>query len=467
MTRTCLNWSFALGFLAVSAACSSSGEKGVGAGGQSNTSTLGGNSPYALGGNSTDGGSISNAGAQSNGGANQAGGNADVGGGGSVGGNGNAGNTSSAGAENGGSTQPDTSESVGGTQDVKITGGTGSSIDARTGGGSSIDVGTGGGASIDVPTGGASSIDLMTGGASSVDLMTGGASSVDLMTGGASSVDLGTGGGSSIDLGCVETTLTEINVYVTIDATPSGADTEGNMYVGGNLIAEGSYTVGMKNQLDCTRYALVVGGNVSISGGSVNGGKAIYGGTSASVEAVGFECAQQGQGLGIERGKPPVDFDELKNTVETLSTRLSKLTPNCETKPGAGNKYVLTGTDPELNICTIDASQLGNVDVNFPKGSSVVVNVTGKMANWTGAAVCLNGQCDDSDQSNYVVWNFFEATDVSASGIAIQGSVLAPFATMDGGGGHIAGQIIVRYLKGGLEYHPYYFKGCIEWPNAV
>jgi choice-of-anchor A domain-containing protein len=448
--------------LALAAACSSSGDKGDGVG-QNN---LGGNTPYTLGGANSGGGDTSNAGAANLGGAHQGGGYGDLGGSGNAGNpsNGGAGDSTSLGGnENGGNSQQDTSLlGTGSTRDVLLTGGTGNSHDVGTGGGSSVDVGTGGGGSIDVETGGGSSVDLPTGGGSSVDLPTGGGSSVDLPTGGGGSVDLGTGGGSSIDLGCVETTLTNINVYVTIDAAPSGADTEGNMYVGGNLSATGSYTVGMKNAAGCDRYALVVGGNLSIpGGGTVHGGKATYAGTSASASAVSFTC-------GLSRGLPPgVDFAELKSTVENLSTGLSKLAPNCTVKTAAGNKIVLTGTDPKLNVCNIDSTQLGNIDVNFPKGSSVVVNVSGKMANWTGAAVCLNGQCDDSDQATYVLWNFYEATDFAASGIAIEGSVLAPFATMDGGGGHIAGQVIVRYLKGGLEYHPYYFKGCIKWPTAV
>jgi choice-of-anchor A domain-containing protein len=463
MTRTSLNWSVTL-ILAFAAACGSS-DKGVGSTGQSN---VGGRSPYNFGGANPSDGGVSNSGSTAAVSGKGGGSSSNAGSGSTAG----AGDTSSAGAgegsslgggENGGSTNPDDTSvmhGTGGTQDILDTGGTGNSHDVGSGGGSSLDVGTGGGISFDVPTGGGKSIDVMTGGGSSIDLMTGGGSSLDMPTGGGGSLDLGTGGAPSIDLGCEKTDLTNINVYVTIDATPTGADTEGNMYVGGDLISTGSYTVGAKNAKDCSHYTLVVGGDISIAGGgTINGGKAVYGGNPLSISAVAFEC-------GISRGAP-VDFDALKATVEELSRRLSKLTPNCTVTTAAGNKIVLTGKDKTLNICSIDASQLGNIDVNFPAGSSVVVNVSGTDANWGGAAVCLNGKCDDSDQANYVVWNFYEATSLYASGIAIEGSVLAPFATLEGSGGHIAGQVIVQYLNSGLEYHPYYFDGCIEWPNAI
>jgi choice-of-anchor A domain-containing protein len=248
-----------------------------------------------------------------------------------------------------------------------------------------------------------------------------------------------------------------------MDAAPSGADTEGNMYVGGNLTATGSYTVGAKDTLDCTRYSLVVGGNITIKGGSVNGGKAVYGGTTASVSGVSFACD------GLTRGKGPVDLVALKATVEELSIRLSKLTSN-GTVTSTSGKLTLTGTDKKLNIFNVTAAQLNAVTetvVNFPAASAVVVNVSGTDVVWGNGSVCLNGQCGDSDQATNVLWNFYEAATLYSTGMAIQGSVLAPFATLDGGGGHIAGQVIVRYLKGGLEYHPYYFDACLMWTSLV
>ena len=464
MTRTSLNWAISLTVLAFAMACGSSGNQaGVNGGPSAN---VGGTSNTSLGG---DGSSAGNAGTSgvsgngTNGGQGSGnGGTANAGNGnGTAGDNTNAGTgaiSGNGGADNGGS--GDNPNGGSGNEPSSSTGGEGSQ-DIHTGGSTSQDVGTGGGNSLDGATGGASSQDIPTGGASSQDIPTGGASSQDIPTGGATSQDIPTGGAPSYDvLNCTKTTLTEINVYVTIDATPTGADTEGNMYVGGNLTSSGSYTVGAKDTLDCNRYSLVVGGNISIAGGSINGGKSAYGGTSASVSSVSFACG------GLTRGKP-VDFALLKAQVETLSTKLSQLPSNGTVSKDGSGALVLTGTDKTLNVFNIDASQLGAVNVNFPAGSAVVVNVSGTTANWTGASVCLNGQCSDSDQATNVVWNFYEATSVSASGIAIEGSVLAPFATLDGGGGHIAGQVIVRYLKGGLEYHPYYFDGCITWPTSV
>jgi choice-of-anchor A domain-containing protein len=449
MTRTCLNWSVTLSVLAFAAACGSSG--GVGAG-QTSLVNVGGKSGNSAGGsffNVTAGGSGDVAGN----------GNGDLGG---AGGDGSTGDgTSPGGADSnggaGGGGQDTSVLGSGGSRDIRVTGGTGNSND----------VGTGGGSSRDVTTGGAETIDQATGGASSIDVMTGGGSSIDQMTGGGSSVDQGTGGAPpTIDLGCsTASPLNQINVFVTIDASPSGADTEGNMYVGGNLTATGSYTVGAKDTLDCNRYSLVVGGNITIKGGSINGGKAVYGGTTASVSGVSFACD------GLQRGKGDVDLVALKATVEALSLRLSAVAAN-GTVTSTGNKLTLTGTDKKLNVFNITAAQLTAVtetDVNFPAGSAVVVNVSGTDIVWGGGSVCLNGQCGDSTQANSVLWNFYEAATITSSGMAIEGSLLAPFATLTArsGGGHIAGQVIVQYLNGGLEYHPYYFDACLMWTSLV
>ena len=162
-----------------------------------------------------------------------------------------------------------------------------------------------------MPTGGASSTGLVTGGVSSI----GGSNSVGRL--GlrlrwlASSPDAG--GSSSINLGCTKTTLTNVNVYVIKDASPSAADTEGNMYVGGNLVPSlAGYSIGAKDVVDCTVYSLVGGGNVSNV--VVKGGRAIVGGTITN--ATDQDCG------GVARGYPPVDF-------RRSNPRLKRLVLDC------------------------------------------------------------------------------------------------------------------------------------------
>jgi choice-of-anchor A domain-containing protein len=267
--------------------------------------------------------------------------------------------------------------------------------------------------------------------------------------------------GTGTNGSCFISDLVDVNLYVKKDAVPAGGDTQGMLYVGGNLIAD-TYVVGEKLTLDCTQYSLVVGGNLSISAGSVQGGKAVFAGSTASVANVGFDCG------GLQRQKL-VDFVTLEAEVNDTSAMLSTLPTN-----GTVNDYdsvadvqVLSGADRRRNVFRIDASQLvHNVEVDFPLGSTAVINVSGTSVNWTDLEVCLNGNCTDDFESGFVIWNFYEATSLFLSGIAVQGTVLAPLATLDGGPGSISGSVIVQYLKGVLEYYPHPFIGCIRQPTS-
>jgi choice-of-anchor A domain-containing protein len=448
---------------------------GTASGGASSASTGGSNSPSsggstnttsgtAIGGAPVGGGTTSAGGATPSGGSTANGGSAGTGGNGVLGGS-----TASGGATHSGglagSTTTGASVSGGGTAStggVATAAGTTAVGGTSTAGGSNTFAGatnTGGsaGAGGTSATGGVVAVGgtSTTGGSntSGGDTNVGGTSAAGggTTTGGTSATSTAT----STARGCFVQALADgnVNVYVIKDATPTGGDVEGNMYVGGNLVAS-SYTIGAKSTVDCNGYALVVGGNLSLGGGSVHGGKSAAG-VITSVGGVTSSC-------GIFRASP-VDFAPLQSEVESLSLAMAQLAPN-GTVSTTTSAYNLTGTNLAMNVFEIDGSQMRSVNLTFPEGSTVVVNVSGTTVNWSSATVCLNGSCDDSSQSNHVIWNLYQAVSLTAQGIAIEGSVVAPLATIDSGGGHIAGQVMVRDLEGALEYRPYPFRGCIRWP---
>ena len=80
-----------------------------------------------------------------------------------------------------------------------------------------------------------------------------------------------------------------------------------------------------------------------------------------------------------------------------------------------------------------------------------------------GGACCRGGS---SEWCSRILYNLHEAQTLALGGIGVQGSVLAPYATLDGSGGNIDGQLVVRNLIGGIEYHPYLFNGCLRLPSA-
>ncbi len=247
------------------------------------------------------------------------------------------------------------------------------------------------------------------------------------------------------------------------DAEPSGADVEGRMYVGGNAILEGYGVANADDSMatDCSEWALVVGGDLSATGGSIGSGKVAYG-NELSVDSFTADC-----GFWYER---PVDFDELEATLTGYSIAFSQY-PTNGTATVENQALVLTGTDPELNVFSVTAAQLNNdVHVDVPEGSSIIVNVSGEQIVWEGAGFSLpdGASCrgGTSDWCHRILYNLYEAESITLSGIGVQGSILAPHATLesDSNGGNVDGQLIVEYLYGGIEFHPYFFTGCLMLP---
>jgi choice-of-anchor A domain-containing protein len=267
---------------------------------------------------------------------------------------------------------------------------------------------------------------------------------------------------------CIPSEMDNVNVIVFKDASPSGADSEGRMYVGGDLTAEG-YGIASKDNLPCTSddFSLVVGGDLILTGGSVGDGRIAYGG-EATLSNFTAPCGTWKYPDSIE---PPVNFVELEASFKGYSIAFTQYPIN-GTVSGA---LTLTGTDPALNVFSITAEQLMNANqIKFvsPDTSSIIVNVSGDTIDWSGAGFILpdgGNSCrgGTSDWCHRILWNMYEATLLNLSGIGVQGSILAPYATLDGGGGNVDGQVIVEYLFGGIEYHPYFFNGCLELPMEV
>jgi choice-of-anchor A domain-containing protein len=270
--------------------------------------------------------------------------------------------------------------------------------------------------------------------------------------------------------GCTMTEIDKVNVIVFNDASPSGADAEGRMWVGHDLIMNGGYSVNATTIAElkstCNDWALVVGNNIS-GNPIVASGKAAYGGT--------FTGAFSGS-CGIFH-QTPVDFVALEAKFDGYSAAFAAYTTQNSSVVGtaavSGGYLVLTGTNAALNVFNITADDLKKGGLKFvvPATSSIIVNISGKTISWAGVGFVMpdgSGTCKAGTSSwcHKILYNMYEATSVTMTGIGVQGSVLAPYATVDGGGGNIDGQLICKNLKGGLEYHPYFFSGCLLLPKV-
>ena len=342
-------------------------------------------------------------------------------------------------------------------------GGTGTTEDPGSGGGNTDDPGSGGGNTDDPGTGGATA-DPGTGGATE-DPGTGGTSSPGLGgatedpgvggtddpgTGGATA-DGGTGGYSPPDEDCpwvcIPAAIEGVNLLVLNDASPSGADVEGRMYVGHDAVLPGGYAVDAAGTAASTNdYVLVVGNDLTVNGGTVHGSIAFGGEMTGSITVEGS----------IDNATP-VDFEQLTNDMLFWSDTLAETEPNGTVSGGGG--LTLTGTDAGINAFEVNASTLASassLSISVPEGSTVLINVIGTDVSITNMGFSYIGT-----DSQHVIFNMPEAETVFMSGLSLQGTLLAPRADLTFADGNAEGQTIVYNLvSGGGEYHPYYFEGC-------
>ncbi|MBI1813262.1 choice-of-anchor A family protein [Candidatus Peregrinibacteria bacterium] len=285
---------------------------------------------------------------------------------------------------------------------------------------------------------GASSSSTSSAGASS-------SSSAVSSAGGSSSSATGGGGGgggggssSSSSGGGGSSDVSGFNVVVFGDDKQT-SDVEGRLAVGGNAVFH-NFSVGSALSFDASRYDLIVGGNLNFTNGSVSNGKVYVGGT-ATLTGVGVG--------GTVQGPPtpnPIDFAAARITMRNQSNAYGAKAVNGTTSVTSWKSITLNGTDPLTNVFALRGSDLGaatSLTINAPAGSKVIVNIDGTADQMKNFETTITGT-----DRRHVLYNFTQATSLQTSSIAVEGTILAPWATLDTENGHTDGQIAVESISG-------------------
>jgi len=225
----------------------------------------------------------------------------------------------------------------------------------------------------------------------------------------------------------------DFQFYVLGNMNLNGNNISQRAAVGGNATFTGTSIAGSTAS---DPSSLVVGGNLTYNnGGSIAGG-ALVGGTSTAPAYLNAAAGQTSL---------PIDFTAENLRLKNLSTTLGAMTATGTAESKWGGLF-LTGTNTDLNVFTISASLLSQTSwfsVNIAQGSQVLINVTGDTVN-------LSGGLNFYTASN-ILWNFSQATSITAGGVSLGGTVLAPYASMQGNGGSIAGDLIVGNFNGAIS----------------
>jgi len=239
----------------------------------------------------------------------------------------------------------------------------------------------------------------------------------------------------------------DYNVFVLGDITQKYTDIEGKLAAGGNV----NFVGGLGSRLANNSGNVVVAGqNLTLSNGQVYHGNAVYGGTANVSSNVGFPQGTLSQGN-------PIDFNAAGEELRSLSQYLATLTPTGQTTVQSWGAINLSGTGTAFNVFNLsgtDVSKTNYFEIKGDANSTILVNISGKDVSLQNFGFNILG----TDKQK-VIYNFYEATNLTASSIGIQGSILAPLANFKFNNGQVNGNVVVASLTGNGESHNYLFNG--------
>jgi choice-of-anchor A domain-containing protein len=278
------------------------------------------------------------------------------------------------------------------------------------------------------------------------------------------------------------------NAYVLGDIGSSTAaytsDSQGAIAAGGNvyLTSFAGDTNGLNGGL-----ALVTGGNVTISNGSINGGVDAGGNVSITSAAVNGTVQAQGTVTVTNASRPttvtgssaatPINFTALAADSKSEAISIASLAQQAQASGTAGtvsgtNNLTLTGTSAGVNYFNLTAAQMaqlssgsltidntvaGATDIISVTGASVTVGAPGNFGfSYQGTATASNTLFDFSQATSLTIANAFDA------------SVLAPTATVNFTNGNLTGILVAGNLASTQfqdgEFHAGSFTGTL--PSA-
>ncbi|MEH2378813.1 MAG: choice-of-anchor A family protein [Nostoc sp.] len=248
---------------------------------------------------------------------------------------------------------------------------------------------------------------------------------------------------NAVELGAAS----DYNVFVLGDISQQYTDIEGKLAAGGNV----NFVGGLGSKLSNNSGNVVVAGqNLTLSNGQVNHGNAVYGG-SANVSS------NEGFPQGTLSKSNPIDFNEAGKELRGLSQYLATLTPTGKTTVQSWGGINLSGSGTAFNVFNLAGSSVSKTNDFQIKGdanSTIVVNISGKDVSLQNFGFNIQG----TDKQK-VIYNFYEATNITASAISILGSILAPLANFNFTNGQVNGNVVVASLTGNGESHNYLFNG--------
>jgi choice-of-anchor A domain-containing protein len=254
------------------------------------------------------------------------------------------------------------------------------------------------------------------------------------------------------------------NAFVFGNFTSSNTDTAGDLAAGGNVSLT-NYSVASaiagNSGSNPNPARLVVGGNLTATNGGIgsNGSSPAQNG---AIYAVGTVSRTSFTANGGQFSTSLINFASAQTLYQSTATGWASLTANgtAVLANNGSNTLTLTGSNSVLNVINVTSAQFNasqSININAPAGSTVLINVSGTSATFQNGQVTLTGV-----NSSQVVYNLYQATSLNLAGSKDpKGTVLAPYAAVTGGYGHMDGQLVAGSYNGNTQFGNVLFTGNV------
>lgn len=224
------------------------------------------------------------------------------------------------------------------------------------------------------------------------------------------------------------TIAAQYNIFVFNALNDSNNGISGSAAVGGTSIFASTNAAG----------SIVGGGPVTVTNSTIAGDITSGGTVSVTTSSISGAVNQNQSSL-------PVNFGQVQNDLTADSLDWSTLAAT-GSYTDSFSTITLNGGDAGLDVFDVSGSDLGGANSlvfssSIPSTATVIINVTG-----TSDQMANLGFTRNNVQTQNIIFNFYQATGLTASSLGIDGSVLAPLATVNFSNGHIDGNLFVKNL---------------------
>lgn len=241
------------------------------------------------------------------------------------------------------------------------------------------------------------------------------------------------------------------NVYTLGDFRSSHSDVEGAIVSGGNVTIQ-SYSVNLNNKKAYGDYAVVAAGDIKLNSGTIHHGKTYAGGTTTLAQAPST----------VQDTTAPLDFAATNGYFKALSSSLAQLqgTGSVESL-WSGTKLIGSGQGGiDVFNVSADVLRVGSYWMleGLTPGQTLIFNVSGSEATFNPNGINF------SPLSGFnVLFNFYEAELLNVKNVI--GSVLAPYATVNGPEGVINGNVVVDRWDSPIQINSNHYFQAVDLPG--